>query len=84
MKARKTVKKNSCGDCHACCQYFLITLTDVPDDALAFYRTWGIEMDRNGNSTLLKILSPCKHLTHGGCDIYDKRPTYCRQFECAG
>lgn len=25
---------------------------------------------------------PCKHLTPGGCGIYEKRPQVCREFRC--
>jgi Fe-S-cluster containining protein len=61
----------------------MITLHDVPDDAMTFFRTWGIMVDDNGNEKLLKIYSPCQHLTESGCGIYDNRPQYCHDFRCA-
>ena len=73
---------DKCGGCHLCCTYFLINLTDVPEDALTFYKTWGIEYDQDENNTLLKIISPCRHLTETGCGIYKDRPLYCREFRC--
>lgn len=84
MKAHKTEKtKDRCGECHSCCEYFLITLNEVPDDFMAFVRTWGILFDKNGDAVLLKIFSPCQHLTSKGCDIYPDRPAYCREYNCA-
>jgi Fe-S-cluster containining protein len=82
MKGRKTEKRNKCGDCHLCCEYFMITLNDIPADALSFFKTWGIEVDHNCDSSLLKIYSPCQHLTVDGCDTYDSRPQYCREYKC--
>jgi Fe-S-cluster containining protein len=83
MKGRKTgKKKDSCGDCHSCCEFFLITLTDVPDDAIAFFRTWGVIVESQGTSSLLKIYSPCRYFTGEGCSIYEHRPQYCRDYSC--
>ena len=76
-------KKDNCNGCHLCCEYFLITLTDVPDDALEFFETWGIVVDDQGESKLLKIFSPCQHLTENGCNIYEQRPQHCREWFCA-
>jgi len=83
MKAHKTEKvKDKCGECHSCCQFFLITLSEVPNDFMQFIHTWGISTDKNGDSVLLKIYSPCQHLTKDGCDIYQQRPIYCRDYQC--
>lgn len=78
-----TMKRNSCGDCHLCCEYFTINMSDVPADAIAFWREWGAIADRqSGDDYLLKIFSPCRHLRKDGCEIYDRRPQFCRDFRC--
>jgi Fe-S-cluster containining protein len=83
MKDRKIGKNmNKCGNCKTCCEFFMVTLTDVPDEAKEFFKTWGVLMEETGNTTLLKIYSPCQHLTENGCSIYKKRPKYCREFRC--
>lgn len=74
--------KNKCGDCHLCCEYFTIELTDVPQEALDYYSTWGISVQKVENKHVLAIYSPCKNLTEIGCSIYKKRPVYCREFNC--
>lgn len=74
--------KNKCGTCHTCCEWFLVTLTDVPDDAVEFFETWGAIVEKTGDCSLLKIYSPCKHLKKDGCDIYSKRPQFCKDYNC--
>lgn len=73
---------NKCGECKTCCEFFIISLEDVPEDYKEFCRTWGILLEEQGNKTLLKIYSPCKNITNNGCLIYKKRPKYCRDFRC--
>lgn len=73
---------NKCGECKSCCEFFLITLEDVPDDYKKFCRTWGVLMEEQGSKTLLKIYSPCQHLTTEGCAIYKGRSQYCKDFKC--
>ncbi len=71
-----------CKDCHLCCEYFIIPLSDIPDDIEEFFRVWGVTIVKDGESAVLKIYSPCQHLRAKGCAIYEKRPEYCRKFEC--
>lgn len=73
---------NKCGKCHLCCEYLLVPLSEIPDDAAEFFRTWGVVVGKSGDGAILKIYSPCQHFSGVGCAIYKKRPIYCREYEC--
>ena len=73
---------NKCNSCHLCCEYLLITLSEVPDDIAEFFTVWGTEVLKMDDSTVLKIYSPCRHLIRKGCAIYKDRPQFCRDYEC--
>lgn len=81
MRGRKTGKKvNRCGDCHKCCEHYVITV-NMSHEVDLLSRTWGVIGDKD-DFLYLDVDTPCQHLTKDGCDIYDTRPKTCRDFVC--
>ena len=76
-----------CEQCGTCCLYVEVKMRNN-----AFDKQWidFLKVTRpdgfiftNGNKNL-KIVAPCKHLDRATnrCNIYDKRPVTCREYQC--
>ncbi len=75
-------KKKLCLDCLECCKNLAVPLAGVCDEARKFYsfRNCTVEPILGGRIGVV-IPFPCPHLTPKGCDIYDKRPASCREYD---
>lgn len=68
-----------CGDCHACCFHYDVDFHQDFDDQAEYETETGIE-----DVTVLKHRDDgsCIYLKNGRCSIYERRPYYCRVYDC--
>jgi Fe-S-cluster containining protein len=88
QKALAKIKSDLCLECLECCKWLVYPLPvrkdqpqDVVDRTKHFYETRGCETMLYKNRFLIKIFSPCQHLTPRGCAIYDDRPLLCKNYD---
>jgi len=71
-------KSKICLECMECCKRIAFI---GEGDIAAFMYAWGYELVPLDGGKFAAILNhPCQHLTDKGCNIYDKRPSYCRNY----
>jgi len=74
-------KQKICMECQACCKYIGYLCGPTPQEA-NFLAAWGYELTPVAGTGKLTatIYHPCQHITDKGCDIYDTRPIFCREY----
>lgn len=86
---------NPCIECSECCEWVTfiipqpsgIQLTTerssfLKNALVEFYEARGCKIkDAIGDNMAVMVPSVCPHLSVKGCDIYDKRPDLCRQYD---
>ena len=72
-----------CIECQECCKWMgIIIPSDEWKERRKFYEVRGCEVARTeGDDVYVLLPSVCPHLTPNGCDIYDYRPNYCREYD---
>jgi len=86
MEKLKSRKQKLCIECQKCCRDVSVyTRADLYNcsnrKVIEFYRTRGFKVHKEGDAILLTFSIPCPHLTPDGCDIYEKRPEVCREYD---
>ncbi|MBI1178201.1 hypothetical protein GC207_12270 [bacterium] len=78
----KSITQTLCSQCGLCCDGVLFADVKLQSDEDAdFLKQAGLPIRRRG--TLCGFSQPCPALRNDGrCEIYQHRPSMCRQFEC--
>lgn len=74
-----------CNGCRLCCQNDAIVLHPEKGDNPSLYTTVPFTSPINGAEMLMldhKSNGDCIYLGEKGCEIYEKRPLICREFDC--
>ncbi len=85
MKKQRSRKQKLCIECQKCCtRLALYTHPDFYDcsvkDVRNFFKMRGFDVQKEKGALLLSFTFPCPHLTKEGCNIYEKRPQPCREY----
>jgi Fe-S-cluster containining protein len=67
--------------CGLCCNGVLFTNGRAQPHEVPVMEAGGLTVEQVGDRTQFAL--PCRHLTGGGCGIYEQRFTVCRTFRCA-
>jgi uncharacterized protein len=71
--------ENLCLQCGLCCNGVIFADGQLqPEDDAARLKSLGLKLKRGS-----KFHQPCGAFANGCCKIYQDRPAYCRQFDCA-
>ena len=81
MSLNSTKKKKLCLQCMECCKVFYVTTTWERYEEKEFYELRGCEVRPYKGYYIVIVPLPCPHLTPQGCDIYNKRPQVCRDYD---
>ncbi len=86
MKKPKSRKQRLCIECQKCCRN--VAIYTHPDfyncsakEVRNFYKLRGFDVQKENGALLLSLPLPCPHLTQDGCNIYEKRPQSCRDYD---
>lgn len=73
----------TCIKCQKCCRILTVPTRYMLDQKLVeFYRARGIKLKMADGFGLDAVIPyKCPHITKDGCDIYDRRPQVCRDFD---
>jgi Fe-S-cluster containining protein len=85
MKKPTSRKQKLCIECQKCCKNIAVyTHPDFYDcsakEVLDFYKMRGVGVQKDKGAFLISFSFPCPHLTQDGCNIYEKRPKLCREY----
>jgi Fe-S-cluster containining protein len=70
-----------CIECQECCKWMTFILVKPSQQLLHIYRVRDCKIKVINGNTHIMVKSVCPHLTQEGCDIYDKRPQICREYD---
>ena len=87
-------KSHICLECQMCCKVIGFVASSKTDysngvseesnpsqDLVEYMRNWGYEIKQINETEYAAILyKPCQHLTDKGCNMYDTRPLFCRNY----
>jgi len=74
-----------CVKCQECCKWVTFTLS--PSDGYRnkmrdYYSHRGFDVVSSVDRFMpVMIPSPCPHLTKDGCNVYENRPDYCKEYD---
>jgi hypothetical protein len=79
-------KSALCLQCHACCKQLPMSIKYDPESPAfqaisEFFTTHGCEAMMVHGVYVISVPHICQHLTESGCDIYESRPTVCRDYD---
>jgi Fe-S-cluster containining protein len=87
IKNNKKRKQKLCLECQNCCKYLHFILPPNTERTLIiYYKERGLIVEEIEEGPwqgyyILELYIPCVHLTEDGCNIYDNRPRYCREYD---
>jgi Fe-S-cluster containining protein len=71
-------KQTICKKCQACCKVIGFVCSNA---IMEFMFHWGYEIKPLDDNEFVAMLNhPCQHITESGCDIYEQRPSFCREY----
>lgn len=76
-------KSELCLKCLKCCSYIGVVSSGNPNNFFErnFYKVRGCETLVKNNKLIVIMPFKCPHLTEKGCDIYDRRPLICKEYD---
>ena len=75
------IKSKLCLQCMECCRYIgIVSVVNTPNER-NFYETRGFTVIDNAGFLVIIQQAICPHLKWNGCDIYETRPAYCRNYD---
>jgi Fe-S-cluster containining protein len=76
-------KSELCLKCLECCKWIGVVSAIDPNNYFerSFYEIRGCKTFVKDGHLIVIIPFKCHHLTEKGCDIYEKRPLYCKEYD---
>lgn len=76
-------REDLCLQCMECCKIIAVQAPYCIDnkDFVEFYHTRGCAIIATKSLPVIVIENKCPHLTDKGCDIYNRRPEWCRMYD---
>lgn len=84
MSKPSNKKEELCLKCLKCCKELWIHTAFANDciGAIEFFKARGMDVQKSDRGILvIKLKSPCQHLTDKGCAIYENRPYVCKLYD---
>ena len=74
-----------CVECQECCRWMTFTLNVLEakrrQKFIEFYKARGCTIKSNSGDVVVMIPHICPHLKEDGCDVYERRPIACREYD---